>query len=315
MQAPPIIDLHSHYFSPAWGYGPPTTHGAAPRAWSQLTDLEWQLATLAEAGITAKVLSAPSANLAPPGEPLEPAAIREINDTFADLVAAHPGRLYAVGTIDPFQGDRAAGEVERVVQHLGFAGIVVDCARGEMLLDAPQVRPTLETAAALGAFVFVHPVTPARLPEHVQRLGPTGVLLARGHETAGSVLALLRSGVFDALPDLRIVIPAIAANAFVFAPFADRDLGHSGTPPSLARTRLFADIMGLDPALIRYLVGMLGVEQVLFGSDWPVMRLAGRSEINAALDAAGVTAAEARAAILGGNVLQLLERRNTTPAG
>lgn len=307
-----IIDFHSHYFEPEWRRDPPTTLGSAPRAWPLLNDLEGQLAALATAGIDGKVLTAPAANLLPPGESLDPAMIREMNDTLADHVAGHPGRLYALGTIDAFQGTRAAREVERVVCLLGLGGIVIDCARDGELLDSPAARPTLEAAAALGALVFVHPVSPAGLTERLGRLGSSGVLMARGLEASASILALLRSGILDELPDLRVVIPAIAASALTFAVFADwehgRDARWSNSRPSTARKRLYIDTMGLDPALIRYSIDLLGIEHVLFGTDWPIMPLNSRRQILAALTAAGVTTRQEQEAILSGNLLQLLSR-------
>jgi predicted TIM-barrel fold metal-dependent hydrolase len=258
------------------------------------------------------VLSAPTANLAAPRQ--QPAAgfIQQMNDRLAELVAEHPGRLLALGTIDAFQGEQAAREVERVVQELGFGGIVVDCALGDCFLDAPEARPTLEAAAALGAVVFIHPVSPAGYTERLAQIGPTGVLLARGNETAASVLGLLRGGVFDALPELHAVIPAIGAAGLIFAAQADRELGREagwqGSLPSEARKRLYIDTMGLDPYLIRFAVNLLGIEHVLFGTDWPIMPIANRDHVERALIAAGITAPGDQALILSGNALRLLGR-------
>ena len=66
--------------------------------------------------------------------------------------------------------------------------------------------------------------------------------------------------------------------------------------------------MGLDPALIRFAVDLLGVEHVIFGTDWPIMPIADRDQVLAALVAAGVTNRDDQAAILSGNLLRLLSR-------
>jgi predicted TIM-barrel fold metal-dependent hydrolase len=126
-----------------------------------------------DAGIDAKVLTAPGSVLLAPGEPLPISLMQRINDHFASLVATYPEHLLALATIDAFHGDAAAREVERAVQTLGISGICVDCARGDLYLDAPQARPTLETAEALGIMVFVHPVSPVGLTERLVRLGHT----------------------------------------------------------------------------------------------------------------------------------------------
>src|SRR5579872_2087106 len=121
------IDFHSHYYDAGWStieQGPV----ALARAWPMLTDLPAQLRAMDEAGIDAKVLSAPGSVLVPHSTALPLDLMRRINDEFASLVAAHPDRLLALATIDAFHGDVAAREVERAIRTLGLHGICVDCA-------------------------------------------------------------------------------------------------------------------------------------------------------------------------------------------
>src|SRR5450432_2548216 len=205
-----LIDFHSHYCDPAWYASPPTQLPAAiARIWPLLTDIEAQLAVLDTAGIETKVLTAPPNMVATPGQSLPLSLIERINDRFAELIARYPRRLLGLATIDAFQGESAAREITRAVRTLGLRGICVDCAQGDRFLDVPEAFPTFETAAALGIPVFVHPVSPSGLTERFAPLGHTGVLLARGTEDAASLLALLRSGIFDRLPELKIVFPMI----------------------------------------------------------------------------------------------------------
>lgn len=309
---PRLIDFHSHYYDAAWY---PSSSSRRPsiltRAWPLLTDIHAQLAAMDEAKIDAKVLSAPTSVLIAPGERLSMTQIERINDRFAALVTAHPQRLLALATIDAFQGEAAAREVERAVHTLGIAGICVDCAQADRFLDAPEARPTLETAAALGLLVFVHPVSPMGLTERLARLGHVGILLARGTETTASMLALLRSRVLDELPNLNVVIPMIAAATLLFAGIADQDYGREegwhGGLPSITRKRLYVDTMGFDPAAIRFAVDLLGPEHVLMGSDWPIMPIMPRQRVQETLTAAGLMA-DQQAAVMSGNVTRLLKR-------
>lgn len=259
------------------------------------------------AGIDAKVLSAPAAVLVDQGQSLPQEVVQRINDAFAELVEAYPGRLYALATIDAFQGEVAADEVRRAIQALGLHGICVDCAKGERYLDEPEARPALAAAAALGVPVFVHPVSPVGLTERLARLGHVGVLLARGTENTASLLALLRSGLFDELPSLQVVLPMIGAAAFLFAGIADqeyqREEGWRGSAPGMTRRRLYVDTMGFDPATIRFAIDVLGEDHVLLGSDWPIMPIMPRQRIEETL--AFLTETQ-QTAILGGNALRLL---------
>jgi predicted TIM-barrel fold metal-dependent hydrolase len=126
-----------------------------------------------------------------------------------------------------------------------------------------------------------------------------------------SLLALLRSGILDELPDLKIVFPMIGAAVFLFAGIAEQDYkreeGWQGASPRTTRQRLYVDTMGFDPATIRFAVDLLGAEHVLVGSDWPIMPIASRQyvdEVFAVLDLSD----SQKVAILGGNTTRLLAK-------
>lgn len=314
----PIIDFHSHYYETSWAATPtaPGLRGLA-RVWPLMTHIEAQLDALAAVGVDTKVLSAPTAALVPAGGQLTAEQIQRINDRLAALVDCYPGRLLALATIDAFQGEAAAQEIERAVKTLGMGGICVDCALGNRFLDDPAARPTFETAAALGVPIFVHPVSPAGLTERLSRLGHPGVLLARGTEDAASVLALLHSGLLDALPTLDLVLPLIGVAALIFAGLAEEERlvedGWQGTAPAAQRKRLYIDTMGFDTATIRFVVDLLGADHVLLGSDWPIMPIAARQRVTALLAALKLSPDE-QAAILSGNTRRLLTR-SSQPKG
>src|SRR6516165_2418293 len=88
------IDFHSHFHDRSWFPSPPTPGpGVLARAWPLLTDIEAQLAAMDNAGINAKVLSAPAALLVEPGQSLPLTLMQRINDHFAELVSTYPERL------------------------------------------------------------------------------------------------------------------------------------------------------------------------------------------------------------------------------
>lgn len=304
------IDFHSHFYDPTWFSSPVTIgQGILARAWPLLTDIEAQLVAMDIANIDAKVLSAPSALLIETDEQLPVSMMERINDRFAELVSIYPDRLLALATIDAFQDEVAAREVERAIQMLGLGGICIDCAHGDRFLDAPEARLTFEAAAKLGVVVFVHPVSPIGLTERFSHLGHTGTLLARGTENAASLLALLRSGILDELPDLKVVLPMIGAAVFLFAGIAEQDYGREegwrGASPRVLRERLYVDTMGFDPATIRFVIDLLGSDHVLLGSDWPIMPISSRKHVDEVL-AKIVLTEQQRAAILSGNTARLL---------
>jgi predicted TIM-barrel fold metal-dependent hydrolase len=309
-----LIDFHSHYFEAAWYETlPPQGPTVFRQAWPLLSNIEAQLVAMDEAGIDGKVLSAPSRSLVALDEPLALALMQRINDRFAEMVAEHPTRLLALATIDAFHGELAAREAERAILTLGLSGLCVDCARGERFLDSAECRPLFARAAALDVAVFVHPVSPRWLSERLARLGHSGTLLARGTETAASVLALLRSGIYDEFPNLKVVIPMIAASAFLFMGIADlekeREGGWGSGLPGEQRKKLYVDTMGFDPASLRFALELLGPEHVLLGSDWPIMPIMRRESIEKIFASLNLTQSE-RQAITSGNTTRLLARHN-----
>jgi predicted TIM-barrel fold metal-dependent hydrolase len=96
--------------------------------------------------------------------------IMAMNDHLAGLVARYPGRIHGLASVDAYDADRSAREAERAIRDLGLRGLFVDCARGDLMIDAPQARPTLEVAAKLGVPVFVHPVAPQPLTRQMAPL-------------------------------------------------------------------------------------------------------------------------------------------------
>jgi predicted TIM-barrel fold metal-dependent hydrolase len=302
---PSVVDVHGHWFPPAVvSRRAPTLTPALAAAWELLVDVDAQLEHAAAAGTDVRVVSAPLSSIASSGvvPPHELAA--RTNEALAAEVSRHDGRLVALATVDAFAGDAGAEEARRAVDDLGLPGLVVDAARGERLLADPEARPTLAFAAERGIPVFAHPVNPTIIPDRQRRTG-AGILLARGSESALSTLALLEAGTLAELAGLELIIAGIGASALLLAGFLDGPESGSA-PPSAGRSRLHVDTMGFDPAVVRFLVDVLGPERVLVGSDWPIMwREASAARVEDTLAEAGLGARDA-ALVGGGNASRLL---------
>lgn len=302
-----VVDFHSHWFPPAVVRESPGD-GLTPalrRAWPLLTDLPAQVELLAaEGGPDTRVLSAPLSSIA--GMTAVPASelCARVNEQLAQAVVEHAG-LRALASVDAFAGDAAVAVAEHAIDQLGLDGLLLDCARHELLLSAPEARPTLVFAAERGIPVFAHPVNPPSLAARFAGVGGPGILLARGCESALSTLALLRDGVFDELAGLRVVIAGIGAAALLLAGFLDEQGSGAAV---LDGIELHVDVMGFDPAFVRAIVAVLGTDRVLVGSDWPIMaRAATGARVGSTLARAGLGGPDARA-LAAGNALRLLDR-------
>lgn len=83
-------------------------------------------------------------------------------------------------------------ELSRAVRDLGLRGVFVESAKGDLLLDAPQARPTLAMAASLGVPVFVHPISDRQLSQRFGRYGRRGSMFSRETINAATLIALSR---------------------------------------------------------------------------------------------------------------------------
>jgi aminocarboxymuconate-semialdehyde decarboxylase len=306
-----VIDFHSHFVGPAFT---PVAGAAAPPAQRdhfrevnrKLASRAALLASIEEAAIAARIANTPLEFIRRTGIGADASMVQRINDQLAELVSSHPGRLYGIATVDTYSGDDGARELTCAVREIGLRGVFVESARGDLLLDAPQARPTLATAASLGVPVFVHPINDHQLRQRFPRYGRPGMMLSRGTINAAALIALLEGGTFDELPGLRVVVTTLAIGAVLLTGAFGDEAGLRRDAPELARRHVYVDTMGLNPVLIRSAVDLLGPDHVLAGTDWPIFaENAVASRLQRALTACGLDADE-QSLVASGNALRLL---------
>ena len=82
---------------------------------------------------------------------------------------------------------------------------------------------------------------------------------------------MLESGAFDDIPKLQLVVTTLAFGGVLLAGgFGDGQRIRSDAP-ALTRRHVYIDTMGLNPAVIRAAVDILGADHVLMGTDWPIV--------------------------------------------
>jgi aminocarboxymuconate-semialdehyde decarboxylase len=310
MTSSQIIDFHSHHIPADWTpLLPPGLPAAQQERWSRINRRIADPGALLEAidtgDLGGRVVNIPTALFTPPGTTPSPDIFRRVNDRLAAVIERSPTRLHGIASVDAFGGEEGAVELVRAVRTLGLRGVFVESAQGELLLDAPEARPTLTAAAELGVAVFVHPVNPPALIRQMAKYPQTGILFARGQTNAASLVALIESGRLDELPSLPIVVTTLAIGGILLEAAFNDALSHDDGVGVLRR-QVYIDTMGFHPALIRASVDVLGVEHVLAGSDWPIVNDAPiRGRLEHALDSAGIEPA-GQALIAGGNARRLL---------
>lgn len=304
-----IVDFHSHFVGPSFELTLPARVPPSQRSrWEvtnrRLASRDELLASIEMDGITARVISTPLEFVRNADGSVEASAIPRINDSIADLVQQQPGKLYGLATVDAYDGEVAAKELERAVKTLGLRGVFLESAKGDLLPNAKEARPTLVAAAALGVPVFLHPVPDLEMRRRFAACGRLTERLARATINSAALLAMLESGVFDECRGLRIVVTSLALGGLVLAGCFGEDvrLGRDVA----AGAEVYVDTTGLHPAMIRSAVDLLGADKVVIGTDWPVVAEESLSDrVRAVLKASGLDAT-AQSMVAGGNAMRLL---------
>ena len=306
-----IIDFHNHHIPARFEVTAVQAAPASQRArWEaiarRLSDEDLLLKDVRDGELSARVVNIPAQLMADADGRVPHDTIMAMNDDLAGLVARHPGRIHGLASVDAYDGDKSGREAERAIRELGLRGLFVECARGDLLIDAPQARPTLEVAAKHGVPVFVHPVAPQPLTRQMVPYGLIGTLFARGTVNSASLIALVEGGVFSQLPGLRVVVTAHAIGGLAMAAGLSGQSRLPGGTIDVMRRHVFIDTTLFHPALIRASVDLLGAGNVVAGSDWPV---AGdkplRGPLTEAMRGANLSDDE-QSAIAAGNCLRLL---------
>ena len=281
---PRVIAIEEHYLDAEvearlglWSSGGVTR--------DRLADLgELRIREMDAAGIDVQVMSH-----CPPGaqafEAAEAATLaRGVNDRLFDFVSSKPDRFAAFATLPTPDPGAAADELERSVKELGFKGAMVHGLTNGLFIDDKRFWPIFDRAQALDVPVYVHPGPPhpavieAYYRDYVEDY-PTILNAGWGFtvETATAGLRLVLSGVFDAYPNLKIILGHLGESL----PFSLWRINHTFSLAMAANKKdaRFREIFCRHfyittsgnfstPALLCSIMEM-GVDRILFGIDWP----------------------------------------------
>lgn len=256
----------------ARGVGLSVAGRSTPAGPSALTDVGARLAAMDAAGVRRQVLSCWVELLATRLPPRDAVVwTRAVNDAMATEVAAHPDRLDALGTVPLQAPDQMVGELRRLVEDLGLAGVELPTTVAGTEFAALDLGRFWAAAEALRAVVLLHPVDPLGR----DRTAESGLvdLVSSPAETATAVGHLLRAGVLERHPALRLVLvhgggalPWLVGRAAAVG----RARGDGALAGMGAALRLMHhDSLVHDPRVLRLLIAVVGADRVVLGTDWP----------------------------------------------
>jgi aminocarboxymuconate-semialdehyde decarboxylase len=196
------------------------------------------------------------------------------NDALAEAIASDRTRFGGWAMLPMQDATAAARELRRCIRDHGFiGGHVASNVRGVYLHDA-QFEPIFRAAVDLNVPLFVHPAD--SLGKDRTREYELTIVAGYLFDNTINILRMICSGFLDRWPGLKLV----CAHAGAFSPILRARMQREvDTNPLLSSTlkmpvgdylrRLYFDTICFEPAILRYVAGVVPVEHLLLGSDAP----------------------------------------------
>jgi aminocarboxymuconate-semialdehyde decarboxylase len=284
-----IVDLHSHYLplSAVRGMNSPLPvqegangalqlhmGGHTHTLSEELTNLERQREMMARQGLDQKVLAIPPFLFQYELRGEEGVRwSRMVNDGIAEAVREAPEVFIGFATLPLQEMTEAIREFDRAVGELGLVGIEIATNINGIELDAPELHPLWERAAARRVPILIHPHYVAgatRMQDYHLRN-----LVGNPAETALAGSRLLFGGVLERNPDLTLILshgggalPHLIGRLAQGYRVRPECRLHSSSPEQLLGAFYF-DTIVFDPRVLRHLVDTAGADRVVLGTDYP----------------------------------------------
>ena len=202
------------------------------------------------------------------------AMARDCNDYVAQLTKDHPDRFSGFATLPMQDVAASVAELERSM-NMGLKGAMIGDQVNGKTFDEPEFMPLWKSAEASGAVMLIHQggntiVSPRsnryHLPNTIGNLADRAVTFA----------SFVFGGVMDACPDLRICL--CHGGGYTCYGIGRMDRGwqvrrearvHITQPPSKYLDKFYYDCLTHSEEALRYLIDSVGIDRVVFGTDWP----------------------------------------------
>ena len=211
-----ICDVHAHYipknfsdfmgdrFPPA--VGRPLKTGIARHPVSDSAgDIAGRLELMDAAGVEKQILSPHR----PPyleNEKECVAAVRILNDAYADLAHRYPDRIASYVMLPLPHIDAALKEMERGFDELGCVGVNMNISCLGRSIAESEFEPVYEEMNRRGSVLFVHPAVSGICSPFINDYGYTASV-GTSLEDATFVLHMIAKGIPHRYPRIRFIVP------------------------------------------------------------------------------------------------------------
>ena len=290
-KASPVIDFHAHVIEPevykqTIDHSAATGFGARPMGlpekgspmWNLfggMLDPKMQIRDMDQKGIDIGVIS--TSTVVQSTWWAEPALAAELdrraNEGIAQWVEQYPDRFIGSFTLPMQDMDVALRELDYAVSRLGLKIANVSSNIQGVYLGDPKNRPFWEAVRDRGITVLIHPhgVT----DPHFQKFALWNGVGQPIEETL-AMASLIYEGIFEAYPDVTVVI--VHGGGYLPHYTARLDRNVSAHPPSAQNLKrlpseylrcFYYDSCVYGPTVLEALIRRVGVDRVIFGTDYP----------------------------------------------
>lgn len=272
------IDVHHHILPDVFWRATNDTHspvgGIAPAPWSK----ESTLSFMDDAGIDVAITSISTPGVHMGDDAAAGDLARRVNELSAELIRDRPDRFGGFAALPLPDVDGALRALEYGLDVLKLDGVVLfSNARGVYLGD-PRLRPLFDELERRKAVVFVHPT--ASPDSGARSLGLPDSLIDFTADTTRAVAQMHYGNTFARTPNVTYIfshaggtIPYLATR---FAIVDEMDVipgaEERGTAAQTLRRLYWDTALAWRPPILRMLRSVVGMGQVLFGSDYPYLR-------------------------------------------
>ena len=290
------IALEEHFATPAFLDGPnrrlkeraQQLGGRFAALAAQLVDIgDGRVAAMDAASVEVQALSLTAPGVEQLGVEEAKTFARDTNVGLAEAIRRHPTRFFGLAALPIADPPAAVAELERVVAEHGFKGVVINGHRRGRYLDDRFFWPVLARAERLKLPIYLHPTQSPQpvIDAWFGGLEPmVGEMMAGAGwgwhiETALHVLRMIVGGVFDAHPELQIVVghmgetlPFMLQRVDVMAPAMTR---LKKPISAYLRENVHYTFSGFNflPTFLELML-QVGVDRIMFSTDHPYQSMA-----------------------------------------
>jgi aminocarboxymuconate-semialdehyde decarboxylase len=276
----------------------------------KLTDIAVRLADMDAMGVDIQVISpSPTQYHYWAGPDISRKIVSQQNEYIAELCAAHPQRLIGFGAVSLQHPEIAASQARHAVREWGLRGFEISTLVNGIDVDDLRFRPFWEAMEELGAVVLLHPLG-TTLGNRVDEYYLSNVI-GQPLETSISLSRMIFGGHFDRFRKLKLC--AVHGGGYLPLYTSRSEHAYSVRPeargcelsPREYLRRIWFDTVVYDPAHLRRLIDVVGVDRVVIGTDYPFDM--GESDPLALIEAVEGLTHDEQIMILGENARSLLQ--------